>query len=131
MDIKKQFENAKFIKNKMERLNEDLESMTVVISAIDTTKENVQSSNQSDLSDSVLKINDIKEQISECMEKLNEYKQNVYKSLDSLKNTDQYNLMFKRYIQFKSWEEISVEMHFAIRYTYKLHGRCLKNLKSA
>ena len=131
MDIKEKYKEARFLDNKVDRLKEELEELSTVISAIDTTKDAVQTSNQSDLSDSVLKIDDVKAQIKECMAKLSEYKKDALEALDKIKNTDEYNLMFKRYIQLKSWEEISVEMHFTIRYTYKLHGKCLKKLKSA
>ena len=131
MDIKERYKEARFLDNKVDRLKEELEELSTVISAIDTTKDAVQTSNQSDLSDSVLKIDDVKAQIKECMAKLSEYKKDALEALDKIKNTDEYNLMFKRYIQLKSWEEISVEMHFTIRYTYKLHGKCLKKLKSA
>ena len=131
MDIKEKYKEARFLDNKVDRLKEELEELSTVISAIDTTKDAVQTSNQSDLSDSVLKIDAVKAQIKECMAKLSEYKKDALESLDKIKNTDEYNLMFKRYIQLKSWEEISVEMHFTIRYTYKLHGKCLKKLKSA
>lgn len=48
MDIKERYNKARFLNNKVDRLKEELESLGVDISAIDTTKDAVQTSNQSD-----------------------------------------------------------------------------------
>ena len=61
MDIEKRYKEAKFIKNKLERLEKHLS---------DTTRQN---SNTSDLIDMVIRMEYIKHQIEEGKAKLNYY----------------------------------------------------------
>ena len=129
MDIKERYKEAKFLENKVDRLKEELESLGVDISAIDTTKDAVQTSNQSDLSDKVLKINDLLENIEECLHKIVDYKKYVKKLLDKITDENEYNIMFYKYIMFMRSEEIAVKMHYSKRRVDQIHGHVLQKLR--
>ena len=130
MDIKERYKEAKFLENKVDRLKEELESLGVDISAIDTTKDAVQSSNKSDLSDKVLKINDLLENIEECLHKIVDYKKYVKKLLDKITDENEYNIMFYKYIMFMRSEEIAVKMHYSKRRVDQIHGHVLQKLRN-
>ena len=129
MDIKERYKEAKFLENKVDRLKEELESLGVDISAIDTTKDAVQTSNKSDLSDKVLKINDLKANIEECLQQIVDYKKYVKKLLDKITDENEYNIMFYKYIMFMRSEEIAVKMHYSKRRVDQIHGHVLKKLR--
>ena len=129
MDIKERYKEAKFLENKVDRLKEELESLGVDISAIDTTKDAVQTSNKSDLSDKVLKINDLLENIEECLHKIVDYKKYVKKLLDKITDENEYNIMFYKYIMFMRSEEIAVKMHYSKRRVDQIHGHVLQKLR--
>ena len=130
MDIKERYKEAKFLENKVDRLKEELESLGVDISAIDTTKDAVQTSNKSDLSDKVLKINDLLENIEECLHKIVDYKKYVKKLLDKITDENEYNIMFYKYIMFMRSEEIAVKMHYSKRRVDQIHGHVLQKLRN-
>ena len=129
MDLKERYKEAKFLENKVDRLKEELESLGVDISAIDTTKDAVQTSNKSDLSDKVLKINDLLENIEECLHKIVDYKKYVKKLLDKITDENEYNIMFYKYIMFMRSEEIAVKMHYSKRRVDQIHGHVLQKLR--
>jgi len=37
-------------------------------------------------------------------------------------------LLELRYLCFKTWEQIAVELHFDLRWVYRLHGRALDEI---
>ena len=38
-------------------------------------------------------------------------------------------LLIKRYLQFKTWEQIAVEMNYSWRQIVRLHGKALQKVK--
>ena len=118
MDIKERYKEAKLIKNKLERLEKHLS---------DTTRHN---SDASDLIDTVIRTEYIKHQIEEVKAKFNYYIAELLNEMDKLDNTEEYDIMFKRYIQFKSWEEIVQECHYTRRWIIDIHNRALEKLNN-
>lgn len=118
MDIEKRYKEAKFIKNKLERLEKHLS---------DTTRHN---SNISDLIDTVIRTEYIKHQIEEGKTKLNYYIAELLEELDKLDNAEEYDIMFKKYILFKNWYEIERECHYTRIWIIELHNRALEKLNN-
>ena len=50
-------------------------------------------------------------------------------SIESLDNKKYQEVLYKRYAEYKSFEEISVEMVYVYNYTCNLHGEALKELE--
>lgn len=48
--------------------------------------------------------------------------------IDSVDNPDDRDLLYKRYIEFKSWKKISVEIGYSESHTKRLHGIAVKKL---
>ncbi len=53
-------------------------------------------------------------------------KHKIINRIQALKNTDHINLLFKRYVEFKKFEVIAIEMNFTYQYVLELHGYALK-----
>lgn len=133
MDLKERYSKVQFIINELDRLNEELETASADISAIDITKEAVQTSKQSDLSTKVLKINNLKENIKECNTKIEEYKQYARKEIAKLEGNkcskDEFNVMYYKYVMLLESYEIAKKMHYTVRWINKLHGYALNKLR--
>ena len=114
MDIEKRYKEAKFIKNKLERLEKHLS---------DTTRQNT-----SDLIDMVIRMEYIKHQIEEGKAKLSYYIAELLNEMDKLDNTEEYDIMFKKYILFKNWYEIEQECHYRMSVILGIHDRAIKKL---
>ena len=116
MDIKERFKEAKLIKNKLEILEKHLS---------DTTRHN---SDASDLIDTVIRTRYIKQQIKVGKAKLNYYIAELLNEMDKLDNAEEYDIIFKRYIRFKTWEEIEQECHYRMSLVLGIHDRAIKKL---
>ena len=126
MDIKERYKRAKLIKSRIERLEKELDNFEY-ISGIDTTRQN---SNTSDLIDMVIRTEYIKHQIEEGKAKLNYYIAELLEELDKLDDTEEYDIMFKKYILFKNWYEIERECHYTRILIIELHNRALRKLNN-
>ena len=130
MDIKEEYKKALNIRNKKERLEEQLQEINIDISALNTSIEAVQTSNKSDLSTKVLIFDDIKQQILECMEELREYNREVKELLEKAElNNSMYEVMFDKYILFKDVREIAKRMHYTERRVNQVHGNALQRIR--
>ena len=117
MDIIERYKRAKLIKTKVKRLEKEIDNFEY-ISGIDT----------SDLIDMVIRTRYIKQHIKEEKQRLNYYIAELLEELDKLDNTEEYNIMFKRYIQFKTWKEIEQECHYRMSVILGIHDRAIKKL---
>ena len=117
MDIKERFKEAKFIKNKIERLEEARNYIVYLRGA--------EIQNISDAT-----IGNINKQIKEGKRKLYDYTTELLNEMDKLDSILQYNIMFKRYIQFKTWDEIESEGYYTRSLMFKLHSRALEKLNN-
>ena len=56
-------------------------------------------------------------------------KDEIVNEISEVEDTRLQRLLFLRYIEFNSWEEIAYKMNYDYRYTLKLHGKALKKIK--
>ena len=117
MDIKERFKEAKFVKNKIERLEEARNYIVYLRGA--------EIQNISDTT-----IGNINKQIKEGKRKLYDYITELLNEMDKLDSESQYNVMFKRYIQFKGWDEIANECHYKMKWIFELRNRALEKLNN-
>lgn len=88
--------------------------------------ERVQSSGPHDkLGDIVAEIVDLRAAIRENVEQMTRIKADVINTIDKVGDADLINVLYKRYVLFKSWTEISTEMAFTERNVQRLHGKAL------
>lgn len=94
----------------------------------DYSKERVQSSPSGDAPfvRPVLKIIELEQQINAEINKFIAEKHKIINEIQSLKNSDYINLLYKRYVEYKSLEQICVEMNFSYDYIKHLHGYALQ-----
>lgn len=122
----------KEIKRIDDSINADIEELAMLEAlATKTTAvmggERVQSSgSQQKMADCVVKITDMKSQISDEIEQLIALKREARDLICLVENSACRMLLHKRYFSYKTWEQIAVEMN----YTYKwvsggLHGMAL------
>jgi len=82
---------------------------------------------QTDLSDIMVQIEVIFTKIvqkrTECIKK----KLEIESCIADMKDGIESSLLHKRYIEFKTWEQICVEIDYSWRQTHYLHGKALTN----
>lgn len=116
----------KRIKNKLEmveQLRDTATSATATLSDMPRSD----SPNLQRMEDTICKIVDLENEISEEINRLVDLKREVQAAIDALPNPDQQLVLELRYLCYKSWNEISIELGFCDRNVYRLHQLGLHN----
>ena len=90
------------------------------------------SSNQNTKAPFVLyleKIDDLEREIAEDYKKLDEIKTEVDNAIDVVEDPMEQMILRYRYLEFLSMPDISVRMHYSLRWTKKLHRRALDSFE--
>ena len=119
------------------KINADLEELASLEAlATKTTSvlggDRVQSSgSQQKMADCVAKIVDMKEQINKEIDRFIDYKKEARELLSEC-DSECITLISKRYFQFKTWEEIAVDMNFTYQWVSGgLHQKALAQVQRA
>lgn len=75
------------------------------------------------------KIVDMDKEISDIIIKLFELRQGIIAKIEMLRDPRHYNVLYKRYVQYKDFSVISHEMHYTYQTTLNLHNEALKAFK--
>lgn len=108
---------------------EDLDKLKSMIFKITTTlKQDVVSSSgsQDKLGDAIAKIVDLEEEINQAIDEFIDKKREISSIIDKVTNAEQLQVLHKRYLEHKQWENIAVEMNIALRTVYNIHGSALQ-----
>ena len=92
--------------------------------------ERVQSSLDPDKStNTISKIVALQKQIHDDIDKLVDLKSIARKAIESLDNDIEKMVLYKRYFENKTFEQISVELNYSWRRIHQFHGDALKKLE--
>ena len=83
---------------------------------------------KSKLEDTIVKIMELEEEINRDLDRLVELKGDITHLIKRLDSHEYQILLEQRYLCFKSWEQISVDMGYSIQHTYRLHDEALTEL---
>ncbi len=84
---------------------------------------------QSRMADVITKIVDLETEINKDIEELVGIKKNIVSTIKKVQNPELQTLLELRYLCFRTWEQIALEMGYSIQNAYKLHDRAIKILK--
>lgn len=82
------------------------------------------------MADRVAKYVDMEREINERTDRLIDLRHKIIEEINQLSDPAHIELLFKRYVEFKTWEQIAVEMNYTIRWVYSLHGTALQEFES-
>ena len=73
----------------------------------------------------IVKIIDLENEINEDIDTLVDLKREIVGVIKRIDNPEYQTLLELRYLCFKSWEQIAVDMGYELRWLYRLHHRAL------
>lgn len=115
-------------KQEIERLREDAAG----IGGMNYDAVRVQTSSSGDkLVMAVASYVDLEKEIHEEIDELIRLRHQIINEIQGLENPDYVNLLYKRYVEYKRLELISVEMNFTYEYTRRMHGRALEEFEKS
>lgn len=111
---------------------QDLRLQARSTGGIDYSKERVQTSPSGDAPfvKPICRIIYLEAEINAEIDKFVDEKHKIINQIQGLKNSDYIALLFKRYVEFKKFEVISVEMNFTYQYVIEMHGYALKEFET-
>lgn len=104
---------------------ETIKNMTTKITASTEGERVLSSGSQQKMADMVAKMVDCQDSINHNVEKYINMRGNILSVLNLLDNGDYIAVLYKRYFEYKKWEQIAGELQMGWRGTMKLHGRAL------
>lgn len=127
-DVKRYLQQIKLydshINTKLEERDRLLEMATRITP---TLKDVVVSggSNQDKLADAAVKLADLEAEIDADIDRYVNAKQEISSVLDGISDPDQLQVLHKRYVQYKTFEQIACDMNMTYRNVCYIHGKGL------
>lgn len=110
------------INSKLEQLS-SLNDLATKATATMTGMPRNPSPSPSHTADVVCKIIDLQNKINADIDRLVDLKGDMVKLIKAVDNTEQQTILELRYLCFKTWEQIAVDMGYSIHHLYKVHNR--------
>lgn len=80
------------------------------------------------MADTVLKIIDLEKELQKDIDRLVDLKKEIMAVVMAVDNMECQTLLEQRYLCFKSWEQIAVDMGYNVRHVYRLHDEALQKV---
>jgi len=80
------------------------------------------------MADAVTKIVDLQAEINRDIDHLVDLKRDMVRAIKTVSNTEYQTILELRYLCFKTWEQIAVDMGYNVRHVYRLHDEAVENL---
>ena len=84
--------------------------------------------NPHSMEDTIAKMVDLENEINEDIDALIDLKAEIMRRIKRVENTEYQTILELRYLCFKRWEEIAVDMGYSLRRLYELHDCALKEI---
>ena len=78
--------------------------------------------------DVIVKIIALEEEVNQDIDELVDLKTDITHLIKTLESHEYQIILEHRYLCFKTWEQISVDMGYSIQHTFRLHDKALKAL---
>ena len=117
------------IQNKLEQAQEVRSKLEVQGINFESDGSTSATRNVTKMNDLIVSVVTLEDEINQQIDLLINKKREVMELIDSLDNVDEISLLYKRYFNYMSWEEIAVNMKISYRQTHRLHGRALRSME--
>ena len=80
------------------------------------------------MEDIIVKIVDLENEINHDIDNLVDLKREMVSVIKAVTDPELQTLLELRYLCFKSWEQIAVEMEYSIQHIFRLHDKSLREI---
>lgn len=118
------------IKQKIEEL-ESLKSTAASLSSVDYTKDPVQTSRSGEAPyvQTVNKMIDLSMEINREIDIFADKKHQIIGQIQGLLDADEVDLLYRRYIQYLTFEKIADKMNYSMRHIFTIHRSALHHFE--
>lgn len=107
----------------------ELKELAASVKAIDYSGMPHGSGNQKDLSDELARIDSLVEKLGIEKESCIESYVSIEKQIKQIKNEDENDVLFYRYVKGEEWWEIADHMKYTERHIHRIHGKALAHFQ--
>ena len=118
------------INNKLSEIYQ-LKNLACSISVSSDSDRVQTSSDQDPLGNAVAKIVDLENEVNDCIDQFSEKRRKIITQIDSIENEMQYQVLFSRYIERKTFEKIADDNGYSVRQIIRIHGEALLQFEKA
>lgn len=134
MDVKTRLQRLQLLDtviNQKLRELESLKALSTCVAGFDTSRERVQSSGSGDAPfvTPVLRIIALEEEINAEIDAFVDEKHKIIQVIQKLDNPLQMEVLYRRYVEYQSFERIAAEMNVVQQHAFVLHRKGLKALE--
>lgn len=112
------------INNKLSEIYQ-LKNLACSVSASSDSDRVQTSSDQDPLGNAVAKIVDLENEVNDCIDQFSEKRRKIITQIDSIENQMQYQVLFSRYIERKTFDKIADDNGYSVRQILRIHGEAL------
>ncbi len=87
--------------------------------------------NPHSMEDTICKMVDMENEINEDIDRLVDLKTEIMRRIKCVENTEYQTLLELRYLCFKRWEDIAVDMGYSLRRLYELNDCALEEISKS
>lgn len=87
------------------------------------------SGSTSSMAETINKIIDLQQEINADIDELVDLKRDIMDVIKGVPNQEAQTILEKRYLCFLSWEQIAVDMHYSIQYSFRIHDQALEEIE--
>ena len=78
------------------------------------------------MEDIIVKIVDLENEINQDIDMLVDLKSEIMQVIKKVDDLELQTLLEQRYLNFRTWEQIAVDMGYNVRHLYRMHDKALK-----
>ncbi|MFT8313421.1 MAG: DUF1492 domain-containing protein [Clostridium sp.] len=78
------------------------------------------------MEDTIVKMIELENEINADIDVLIDLKKDIMEVIKKVNNPEQHTLLELRYLCFKSWEQIAVEMGYSLQHIFRIHDKAVK-----
>lgn len=130
INAKQYLRDIKHMRRRLDRLRQRRAHLHLDVSfgGIDYSADRVQSTPKNKLEEAMVRLSERMEALDNDIATLSIDIDDRISSIEKLNNDTHKSVLYKRYVENKTFEEISVEMGYVYNYTCNLHGDALSEL---
>lgn len=116
------------INSKLEQIQSLRALSTKATATLSDTPQSKGTRNIHSMEDIIVKMIDLESEINADLNRLIDLKHEIITVVKCIDSPEYQTLLELRYLCFKTWEEIAVEINWSIRQVYYMHGEALKQV---
>lgn len=109
--------------DRIEQLRKDI----CTLQAIDYSKDRISGTSSSDISDKIIRLDELINKTNTEWDKLIDERENAETLINALPDVYEQRVLQLRYVYCKSWSEVEISINLSHVQTFRLHKKAVKN----